>query len=221
VSVASFDCDDDTINCRNGIVDLRTSELQAHAPDQMVMKRANATYVAKAECPLWHHFLTEVFQGDEDLIAFMHRVLGYSLTGRIDEHCLFIAYGLGSNGKTTLFETVLEIVGDYGRTTEFSNFLASDKQDTRKMEAVGLLRGVRMAIASETDSTKKWHESLVKKLTGGDTLIGTKMYGDSYEFTPTHKLWFQANHLPTVRDASHGFWRRINVIPFNARFEAR
>lgn len=221
VSVSDFDTEIDVINCANGIVDLRTGKLEEHSSEHLVMKQARASYKPHASCSLWLHFLADVFQGDEGLISFMQRALGYSLTGRINEHCLFIAYGLGSNGKTTLFETVLEVIGDYGRTAEFSNFLASDKQDTRKMEAVGLLRGVRVAIASETDSTKKWHESLVKKLTGGDTLTGTKMYGDSYEFTPTHKLWFQANHLPTVKDASHGFWRRIRVVPFNARFEGK
>lgn len=221
VSVSEFDTDTDQINCTNGVVDLRTGELEEHSSSQRNLKQARASLRRDASCSLWMRFLRDVFQGDEELISYMQRALGYGLTGRIDEHCMFIAYGLGSNGKTTLFETVLEVIGDYGRTAEFSNFLATDKQDTRKMEAVGHLRGVRLAIASETDSTKKWHESLVKKLTGGDTLTGLKMYGDSYEFTPTHKLWFQANHLPTAKDASHGFWRRIRVVPFKARFEGK
>ena len=78
---------------------------------------------------------------------------------------------------------------------------------------------MRFAVASETDNTKKWNESLVKKLTGSDTLTGAKLYGNSFDFKPTHKLWFQANHLPGVKDASHGFWRRPIVIPFKAKFE--
>ena len=221
VSVSKFDTDNDKINCLNGIVDLKTGKLEEHSSERLTMKQAQASLKPDASCSLWLHFLRDVFRGDEELIAYMQRALGYSLTGRINEHCLFVAYGLGSNGKTTLFETVLDVIGDYGRTTEFSSFLATDKPDTRKMEAVGLLRGVRIAVASETDSTKKWNEALVKKLTGGDTLTGTKMYGDQYEFTPTHKLWFQANHLPTAKDASNGFWRRIRIVPFKARFEGK
>jgi len=219
VSVTDFDNDPDVINCINGIIDLKTGTLTKHSPDQLVMKRAEAEYDERATCPRWQAFLRQVFQGDEELVAYMQRAFGYSITGHTNEHCLFIAYGLGSNGKTTLFETVLAILGDYGRVTEFSTFLNTDKSDARKQEAVGRLRGTRLAIASETESTKSWKEAIVKKLTGGDTLTGAKLFGSSYEFQPTHTLWFQANHLPGVKDASHGFWRRVRVIPFRAKFE--
>lgn len=219
VAVTDFDSDADVINCTNGVVDLRTGEIVDHAPEQRVMKKASAKYAKQSTCPQWLAFLRDVFQGDEELISYMQKALGYSITGNTNEQCLFIAYGLGSNGKTTLFETIHSIISDYGTVTEFATFLNTDKSDARKQEAVGRLRGMRMAIASETESTKSWKESTVKKLTGGDTLTGAKLYGSSYEFRPSHTLWFQANHLPGVRDASHSFWRRVRVIPFNAKFE--
>lgn len=214
-----FDTDPELVNCQNGIVNLRTAELLARTDEHLNRKLANAGYKPQAKCPQWAKFLGEVFLGDGELIQYVQKALGYSLTGHTKEHKLFLAYGLGSNGKTTLIETILELIGDYGRTAEFSNFLGSDKSDVRSKEAVGMLKGVRFATASETDSTKKWNEALLKKITGGDTLIGTHLYGKSFEFKPTHKLWFQANHLPGVKDASHGFWRRIIVIPFKAKFE--
>lgn len=219
VSITDFDSDLAVLNCRNGIVDLKTGELVKHSSDQLVMKRSNADYDPKASCSQWIAFLKEVFQGDEELIAYMQKALGYSLTGNTNEHCLFIAYGLGSNGKTTLFETVLSILSDYGSMTEFATFLNTDKGDVRKQEAIGRLQGMRLAVASETESTRRWNGAVVKQVTGGDTLRGAKLYGSSYEFQPTHTLWFQANHLPGVTDASYGFWRRIRVIPFKARFE--
>ncbi len=219
VRAKDFDSDYTKINCSNGVVDLKSGELISHSCTQLSMKCANANYSPSSKCPTWLSFLNQIFLDDEKLIAYVQRAFGYSITGKTDEHCLFIAYGLGSNGKTTLFETVLNILDDYGRTTEFSTFLNTDKSDARNRESVGSLKGIRFAVASETDSTKKWNEALVKKLTGGDTLTGAKLFGHSFEFNPTHKLWFQANHLPGVKDASHGFWRRPIVIPFRAKFE--
>jgi len=84
---------------------------------------------------------------------------------------------------------------------------------------VGLLQSVRVAVASATESTKRWNGALLKQLTGGDRLRGAALCGKSYELQPTHTLWFQANHLPGVSDASHGFWRRMIVMPFKAKFQ--
>ncbi len=218
VSITLFDTEPNKINCLNGIVDLKTGELITHSPDQFVTKRADARYVPGAPCPLWCTFIEQVFLSDYELIEYVKRALGYSLCGLTSEHAMFIAYGLGSNGKTTLFETILDILGDYGTTTEFGTFLNTDKRDVRVQEAVGKLKGTQFTVASETDNTRKWNEALVKKLTGGDTLTGAKLHGDSFEFRPSHKLWFQANHLPGFKDASHGFLRRVRVIPFKAKF---
>lgn len=222
VSITAFDTEPTKLNCMNGIVDLKTGELIEHSPDQLVTKRANACYYPNgAPCPTWTTFIEQIFLGDYDLIEYVKRALGYSLAGLTTEHALFIAYGLGANGKTTLFETILDIVGDYGTTTEFATFLNTDKRDVRIQEAIGKLKGTRFAIASETDNSRKWNEALVKKLTGGDTLTGAKLHGDAYEFKPTHKLWFQANHLPGFKDASHGFLRRVRVVPFRAKFTGK
>lgn len=217
--LSDFDSDNERLNTDNGVVWLRYGAITPHHPGQLVMKKANANFVPSAECPTWDAFLRDIFIGDEDLIRFFKRAIGYTATGHTKEDVLFIAYGLGANGKTTAFETILEILGDYGRSTEFNSFLSTDKTDVRNREAIGMLKGIRFAIASETDSNRKWNEALIKKLTGGDTLIGAKLHASSFEFKPTHKLWFQANHLPNAKDASHGFWRRPVVIPFRARFE--
>ena len=139
--------------------------------------------------------------------------------GSVQEQVLFICYGIGANGKSTLLETISKILGDYSTNVDFELFLTNHKSDVRIMEAVGEMKSIRLALASEVDSTKRFNESLVKRLTGGDTLRGTKLHTGAFQFEPNHKLWFLTNHLPFARDGSHGYWRRIKIIPFDAGFE--
>jgi putative DNA primase/helicase len=219
VSVSKFDTEEDKINCRDGLIDLRTGEIEKHSPDHLVLKIADVSYSPQAKAPRWQAFLNDVFLGDKDLTAYVQRALGYSLTGKTNEQVLFICYGTGANGKGTLFETVLEILGDYGHTTEFSTFLNTDKKSVRVLEAVGRLKGTRFTFAAETDSSKNWDAALIKQLTGEDTLTGTTLHNDSFIFKPTHKLWFQCNHLPGFKDGSYGLERRLIVIPFMAVFK--
>jgi len=222
VSVNEFDNDLLAINCRNGVVDMETGDLIRHSLEQMDLKRVEASYTPGKKSELWEKFLSDIFLGDKELIHYVQVALGYSLTGTTREHKLFIAYGSGQNGKSTLLETILEILGDYGRVAEFEAFLVSDKSsNSRSLEATGTLRGARFAVASETNNSKRWDEAMVKRLTGGDKLRGSRLHNASYEFIPTHHLWFMANHLPTVRDASESFWRRPEIIPFKARFPER
>ena len=87
------------------------------------------------------------------------------------------------------------------------------------MESVAKLQGIRFALASETDSARRFSEALVKKITGNDTITGSFLYGSSFEFRPEFKLWLLANHLPIAKDGSHGFWRRVKVVPFSKQFD--
>ena len=173
----------------------------------------------RAKCPNFDKFIKEVFGGDGELISWIQRAFGYSLTGSVQEQVLFICYGTGANGKSTLLETISKILGDYSTNADFEMFLSNQKSDVRVMEAVGELKGIRLALASEVDASKRFNESLVKRLTGGDTLRGTKLHMGAFQFEPQHKLWFLCNHIPFARDGSHGFWRRIKVIPFAQQFQ--
>ena len=217
---SAFDDNPYRITCRNGVVDLRTGELIKADPSMLVMQSANVAYRPDAQCPIFHHFLNEICCHDKELKRWLQRALGYALYGLNDEQVFFIAYGTGANGKSTLFEVIKEILSDYARAADFKMFLASDQSTARGKEDIGRLRGIRFALASETDSTKRFSEATIKKVTGGDTLIGAVLYGNSFEFMPQFTLWMLANHLPAVKDASHGFWRRAKVIPFKRRFGA-
>lgn len=218
VSSNEFDNKHDVINCENGLLNLRTGVLTKHDAKQRTIKRANVSYMPDAQAPVWEKFLLDVFSEDQELVSWMQKALGYSLTGSVDEQVFFILYGRGENGKGKLCEALLRIMGDYALPAQFDTFLATDKSNVRALSAVGELKGVRFALASETESSKKWSEDLMKRLTGGDTLTGAKLYGNPYSFQPTHKLWFQANHLPSFKDGTHGFKRRVRVIPFERTF---
>ncbi len=217
VSFDIFDANARVINCKNGIVDLRIKKLIPHSPDQLHLKQANANYNPAAQCPRFMKFLDEIFK-DQELIDWLHYALGYSITGLTTEHCFFLCYGNGRNGKGALLETIGYVLGSYGQTSEFDMFLQDKRTSVRELEAVGKLKGRRFVIASETSDSSRLKESLIKRLTGGDKLTGTNLNSDSFEFDPTHTIWLACNHLPAIKDASLAMWERVKVIPFGENF---
>ena len=218
-SASAFDADKMKLNCLNGVVDLTAGKLLERDPNDLHTKLVNVKFDPDAKCPTFDRFLKDVFCHDHELLSWVQRAFGYTMTGSVQEQVLFICYGIGANGKSTLLETISKILGDYSTNVDFELFLTNQKSDVRIMEAVGEMKSIRLALASEVDSTKRFNESLVKRLTGGDTLRGTKLHTGAFQFEPNHKLWFLTNHLPFARDGSHGYWRRIKIIPFDARFE--
>ena len=218
-SASAFDADKMKLNCLNGVVDLATGKLLERDPNDLHTKLVNVKFDPDARCPVFIRFMMQVTCYDRYLFQWLQRALGYALTGSVQEQVLFICYGIGANGKSTLLETISKILGDYSTNVDFELFLTNHKSDVRIMEAVGEMKSIRLALASEVDSTKRFNESLVKRLTGGDTLRGTKLHTGAFQFEPNHKLWFLTNHLPFARDGSHGYWRRIKIIQFDARFE--
>jgi len=213
-----FDRNRNQINCLNGIVDLTSGQLKQRSSKDYVSKVINIDYNPCAKASLFETFIRQVFDHDKELMDWMQRALGYSLTGLTSEQVLFAALGTGANGKSTLIEIVSRIMNDYSTTASFNTFLSGNASDVRSMEAVGKLKGMRLALASEADSTRKFREDLIKQLTGDAVLQGAKLHGESFSFQPQFKLWFLVNQLPFVRDGSFGFWRRIKVIPFNRQF---
>lgn len=218
--LSEFDNNPDLLNCLNGVVHLPTGELIGHHPSQKLMKLAPVEYKPYAKCPNFDGFIRQIFMNDAELLSWIQMALGYQLTGHVSEQVFFSAYGTGANGKSTLYETIISALGDYAGTMQFETLLAGDKSNTRVLEAVGKLRGKRMIIASEVDSSRRLSEALVKQLTGGDTLTGTNLYSGTFEFSPTHKINLLANHMPYTKDASYGMERRIKIVPFQRKFSA-
>jgi putative DNA primase/helicase len=200
------------LNCANGTIDLRAGVLCDHRRSDNITKLAPVSFDPKAECPRWTTFLSDIMGGNGELVAFLQRAVGYSLTGSVDEQVLFFLHGSGSNGKSTFLRALLEMFGDYGLQTAPDLLLA--KNSDAHPTAIADLFGRRIAVCQEIENGRTLAEATVKQLTGGDIVRARHMREDFWSFTPTHKLFIAANHKPTVRGTDHAIWRRIRLIPF-------
>jgi len=210
-----FDTDEYILNVRNGILILDTKELIEHSPDYLLTKMANVEYDPTATCPRWMEFLYTIFNGDEELINFIQKAIGYSLSGDTGEDCFFILYGQGMNGKTTFLNTIKEILGDYCIHTRAETFLLKDYDHIPN--DIARLHNRRMVIATELPEGRRFNENLLKGLTGRDTITARFLRQEFFEFRATFKLWIATNHKPIVNENTVAFWRRVKLIPFEVQ----
>lgn len=213
---AELDRDPWLLAVENGTLDLRTGELLAHRRGDMITKLAPVTYDPAAEAPLWLAFLDRIMQGNANLIGFLQRAIGYSLTGDTREQVFFIAHGSGANGKTTLIETIMALLGDYGTTTPVETLMIKKGMGGIPAD-IARLRGARLVTATEGEQGQRLAESLVKRLVGQDTITARFLYGEFFEFAPILKLWLATNHKPKIAGTDQAIWRRIKLIPFSVR----
>jgi putative DNA primase/helicase len=211
-----FDSDPFSLGVSNGVVNLRTGEFRTARREDYIIKRAGAAYDAAASCPTWEKFLSRVLSGNPELISFIQRAVGYTLTGNISEQCLFFPYGTGQNGKSTFMECLQQLLGDYGIKATTALYTLN-RYGSEPLPEIARLVGTRLVTGSETEEGAKLAESRVKDITGGDTLTGRELYCSAFNFKPTHKLWIYGNHLPDIRGNDQGIWRRIKLVPFEVR----
>jgi len=184
----------------------------SHDADALLTKLAVAPYHPEAQCPTFDAFLWRIMGENQDLINFVQRAAGYNLTGDTGEQCFFLCYGRGSNGKSTLLDTLRALVGDYGKQTDFSTFLQK-RSDTIRND-LAALAGVRFACAIEAGEGQRLAETIIKQLTGGDSVSARFLHREFFEFKPAFKAWLAANHTPEIRGTDHAMWRRVRLIPF-------
>lgn len=197
-------------------IDLSTGLARAPKQEDYITMAAGVAYDPEADCPRWQQFLMEVFAGDAELIAYVQRAVGYSLTGETSEQKMFICHGLGANGKSTFLEIIGALAGDNYMATSFATFDA-DNNDSKR-DDLAVLRGKRLVVAIESDEDRRLAEARVKALTGQDTISCRFLYGRYFTYKPTFKIWLAVNHKPVVRGTDHGIWRRLALIPFNQTF---
>ncbi len=206
-----WDRDPWLLNTPDGTVDLRTGDLLKHSPEDLITK---STAVGPAGgCPLWHEFLRRITDGDDALMQFLKRKAGYSLTGVTREHALFFLHGTGANGKTVYTNTLAGIASDYHVTAPPEVFMAA--RNDRHPTELAMLWGARMVTAVETEEGRRWAESRIKALTGGDPITARFMRQDFFEFTPAFKLMIAGNHRPSLRNVDEAIRRRFFLVPFD------
>jgi len=217
---ADYDRNPFLLTVGNGTLDLRCGELRDFCPDDLITRATDVHYSESAECPRWLRFLDEVFAGDRQLINFVSRAVGYSLTGDTREQCLFILHGGGANGKSTFLETLLELVGSHAAITSFSTFLVHQNPGAPRND-VAKLHGARLVKSAESQKQAALDEATVKEVTGGDTISARSLYQEYFDYTPQFKIWLTTNHLPEIRGTDDAIWRRIHLIPFRQQFTGK
>lgn len=206
------------LNCPNGTIDLRTGELRKHRREDSITKLCPTPFDPEAASYHWDRFQEDVADGDASLIDFKQKLYGYCATGDVREQLLCIFHGTGANGKSTELEAVTETLGpDYSGAAP-KDLLMVTRGDRHPTELADL-HGKRLVVASETENGRALAESLVKQLTGGDTIKARRMKEDFWQFQPTHKLILCTNHKPKVKGTDHAIWRRLRLVPFNVKFE--
>ncbi|MGV0961573.1 MAG: phage/plasmid primase, P4 family [Limnohabitans sp.] len=205
-----WDADPWLLNTPGGVVDLKTGRTRANDRADRMTKITTAT--PRGECPQWRSFLNDVTSGDQNLQDYLQRMVGYALTGSTREHALFFLYGTGANGKSVFVNTLADILGDYATNAPMDTFMET-RTDRHPTDMAGL-RGARFVAAIETEQGRRWAESKVKNLTGGDKIAARFMRQDFFEFFPQFKLFVAGNHKPAIRNIDEAMKRRLHLIPF-------
>jgi len=211
-TVDELDADQWLLNTPGSTIDLRTMEEWPHRQSDLLTKVTGVAPNASCPTPVWDAFLARVTDNQPELSEYLQRVAGYSLTGSTQEHALFFLYGVGANGKTTFLNAITACAGDYHRTAPFETFTASSV-DRHPTDLAGL-RGARLVTAIETEEGRRWAESRIKSLTGGDKISARFMRQDFFEYRPQFKLIIAGNHKPGLKSVDEAIRRRFNLIPF-------
>jgi len=216
IDADAFDRNPRILNTPTGTIELDTGEMRAHRRIDYCSKVTECP-PSEGGCPLWLRFLGKITGGDDGLQTFLQRMVGYCLTGGTAEEVLFFLYGTGQNGKGTFLQTISKIMGDYATTAAIETFTAG--QFEHHPEELAVLRGARLVTAVETEQNKRWSESKVKLLTGGDSIRARFMRADSFEYTPAFKLVIVGNHKPALQSVDKAIRRRLHLVPFSITIE--
>ncbi len=217
VSVTAFDRDPLLLNCANGGVNLVTGKLSPHDPKWRATKMAPIGYDPDAQCPKFKEFVLDFCSGDQKMAEWLQRALGYSLTGDTGEQILILLWGSGGNGKTTLLQTIAEVMGSYAGTASRDTFLLSKGGFDKIPEDLDDLRGRRFVTSTEPNRGRWLDEELVKAVTGDEQIRTRKLRQNSSEWKPAFKLWIACNHKPQT-STCEALWRRLILVPCRAKF---
>lgn len=229
--MADMDADPWLFNCQNGVLNLRDGTFREHRSSDLMTRISGAVYDPDAACERWEQFIRQIMETPEkpekpaegaERAAYLQRALGYALCGDTREECLFLLYGASTrNGKGTLMETIMRMLGDYARAAQpetigLKHYAASGSNAS---EDIARLQGARLVSIAEPDKKLTLSAALIKQLTGGDTITARFLHENSFEFRPQFKLFINTNHLPGVNDLTLFSSNRLRLIRFERHFE--
>ena len=214
VQLQDLDADPLLLGVVNGVLNLGSGVLLTPLPSLRVTKRCAVSFDPAATAPIFDAFLSRITSGKPELAKYLQRLAGYILTGEVKEHCFAFLYGLGRNGKTTFAELLRWLLGDYAVILPTATLTMGTRAPGAASPDLMLLKGRRLALASELEENARFAEAAIKSMTGGDTMSARNPYGLYAHWTPTHKLMVVGNHRPVISGTDHGIWRRVQLIPF-------
>ena len=220
INMEEFDRDPYIFNCKNGTLRLKTLEFSPHRPEDKLTKHSEVEYNPDAHCERFERFIDEITNGDKEKAKFLQKVLGYGLSGDTRFECLFIFYGATArNGKGTLCESVLKVIGNYGCTSQAETIgIKQNKSSQMPSEDVARLAGVRFVNISEPDRNLRLDAALVKTMTGNDTMNARFLHENSFDFKPQFKLYINTNYRPAINDLTLFSSDRVVIVSFDRHF---
>ena len=213
-----LDADEFLLNLPSGTCDLRTGAVREHNAQDYITKQT-AVDPSGDGMDAWEDALQTFFQGDADLIRYVQEIVGLAAIGKVYIEALVIAYGEGRNGKSTFWNTIARVLGTYSGNMSADTLTVGCKRNVKPELAEA--KGKRMIIAAELEEGMRLNTSNVKQLCSTDEIYAEKKYKAPFSYVPTHTLVLYTNHLPRVGAIDQGTWRRLIVIPFNAKIEGK
>lgn len=220
VELYELDSDDMLLNTPESTFDLRKglNGQQSHNPQDYITKMTSISPSDKGQ-GLWQKTLETFFCGDQELIDYVQQIIGMAAIGKVYQEHMIIAYGGGANGKSTFWNTIARVLGSYSGKLSADALTMSNRRNVSPELAE--LKGKRLVIASEMAEGMRLNTAVVKQITSTDEIQAEKKYKDPFHFVPSHTLVLYTNHLPKVGANDDGTWRRLVVVPFNAKITAR
>ena len=220
VRPTDLDTDPYLLNFVNGTVDLRTGVMHPHRREDLITRLVRYNYRPGSRCPRFLTFLTDIVANDGQMLRYLQRAVGYSLTGCTGEKAVFVLFGEGNNGKTTLLATIRKLIEDYAVLLCVDTLMVRQESNNTQADLADL-RGARFVQTSETESGQRLAQGKLKRITQGmGTVKAVRKYENPIEFPETHKLWMDTNRKPTITDADdQATFNRLHPIPFSVRIE--
>ena len=215
VSPETFDSNPYLLNVLNGTVDIRTGELSNHDRADLITKLAPVSYDWDASASRWDAFVRRVLP-NKDIRRYVQKATGQALTGKVEQQAFYVNHGFGENGKSTFFDTIISMMGEYAGTIDIDVLMAR-KQNGNASPELAALKGKRLIVSSENEQGQRLKEGLVKRLTGDKTITARELYKGVMTFERQFKLFMHVNHRPEIMGTDHAMWRRVRLISWEVR----
>lgn len=216
VTPSELDAHPHLLNTPSATYDLTTGEAREHDADDLITKQTSID-PSPDGAALWEEALSVFFQGDHELMGYVQRIVGLAAFGKVMVEALIIAYGDGRNGKSTFWNVIARVLGSYSGNLSADVLTVGARRNVKPELAEA--KGKRLLIAAEMEEGMRLNTANVKQLASTDEIYAEKKYKDPFAYTPTHTLVLYTNHLPRVGAMDTGIWRRLIVIPFEAKIE--